>query len=199
MSTLLFSLGRWSYRHPWRVLVAWVLLLGIAGGGALAFMKGTDNAFTIPGTEAQEGIELLGRTFPQASGTSAQLIVVAPDGDRVDAGDNAGFIATAVDELADIDGVIAVTDPFDEMVDGLVSEDGRAAIVRLQFDGQSTDVTAETKDELRSVAADVRADMPDGSSVAMGGDLFSTSVPGITLTEAVGVLLALFVLIITFR
>lgn len=199
MSTLLFSLGRWSYRHPWRVLIAWVLLLGIAGGGALAFMKGTDNAFTIPGTEAQEGIELLERTFPQASGTSAQLIVVAPEGDRVDKGGNADVIAAAVDELEGVDGVIAVTDPFDEMVDGLVSEDGRAAIVRLQFDGQSTDVTAETKDQLRAVAADVRADMPDESSVAMGGDLFSTSVPGVTLTEAVGVLLALFVLIITFR
>lgn len=199
MSTFLFSLGRWSYRHPWRVLIAWILLLGIAGGGALAFMKGTDNSFTIPGTEAQEGIQLLERTFPQASGTSAQLVIVAPDGDRVDKGDNAAAIAAAVRELGDIDGVIAVTDPFDEMVDGLVSDDGRAAIVRLQFDGQSTDVTDATKDELRAVAADVRADMPDGSSVAMGGDLFSTSVPGITLTEAVGVLLALFVLIVTFR
>ncbi len=199
MSTLLFSLGRWSYRHPWRVLVAWLLLLALAGGGALVFMKGTDNAFTIPGTEAQEGIELLERTFPQASGTSAQLVIVAPEGDRVDEGDNAGVIASAVDELQDIDGVIAVTDPFDEMVAGLVSEDGQAAIVRLQFDGQATDVSAATKDELRTVASDVRADMPEGSSVAIGGDLFSTSVPAMSLTEAVGVLLALFVLIVTFR
>ena len=55
MSTLLYALGRWSYRHPWRVLVAWLLLLGIAGGGALVFMKGTDNSFSIPGTEAQDG------------------------------------------------------------------------------------------------------------------------------------------------
>uniref|UniRef100_UPI003CF39355 hypothetical protein n=1 Tax=Campylobacter coli TaxID=195 RepID=UPI003CF39355 len=115
MSTFLFSLGRWSYRHPWRVLIAWILLLGIAGGGALAFMKGTDNSFTIPGTEAQEGIQLLERTFPQASGTSAQLVIVAPDGDRVDEGDNAAAIAAAAQELGDIDGVIAVTDPFDEM------------------------------------------------------------------------------------
>ncbi|MGL4257243.1 MAG: hypothetical protein ACRCSL_12985, partial [Microbacterium sp.] len=83
MSTLLYALGRWSYRHPWRVLVAWLLLLGIAGGSAAVFMKGTDNSFSIPGTEAQEGIELLDRSFPQASGTSAQLVIVADDGDVV--------------------------------------------------------------------------------------------------------------------
>ena len=27
MSTLLSSLGRWSYRHPWRVIGSWILLL----------------------------------------------------------------------------------------------------------------------------------------------------------------------------
>jgi RND superfamily putative drug exporter len=65
VSTLLYALGRWSYRHPWRVLVSWVLLLALAGGGALVFMKGTDNSFSIPGTEAQEGIQLLDRSFPR--------------------------------------------------------------------------------------------------------------------------------------
>ena len=39
-----------------------------------AFMQGTDNSFSIPGTEAQAGIQQLSRSFPQASGTSAQLV-----------------------------------------------------------------------------------------------------------------------------
>ena len=99
MSTLLYSLGRWSYRHSWRVLVSWLLLLALAGGGAALFMKGTDNSFSIPGTEAQEGIALLDRTFPQASGTSAQLVVVAPEGERVDAEPVASVIGDAVSEL----------------------------------------------------------------------------------------------------
>jgi RND superfamily putative drug exporter len=204
VSTLLYSLGRWSYRHPWRVLVSWLLLLGVVGGTvglglATGFVKGTDNSFTIPGTEAQEGIALLDRTFPQASGTSAQLVIVAPDGERVDAAPVEGLISDAIDELEDVDGVIAVTDPFDEMVNGLISEDSQAAIIRLQFDGQATDVSAATKNALTAVADDTRAAMPDGSQVAIGGDLFSTSVPALSLIEAVGVLIALFVLIVTFR
>ncbi|WP_434809837.1 MMPL family transporter [Microbacterium sp. bgisy189] len=199
MSTLLYSLGRWSFRHPWRVLVSWLLLLAVVGGATAVFMKGTDNSFTIPGTEAQEGIEMLDRTFPQASGTSAQLVIVAPEGERVDTSPIDGLITETVEDLSDLDGVLAVTDPFDDMVSGMVSEDGEAAIVRLQFDGQATDVSDATLEALTEVAADLRTDMPDGSQVAMGGDLFSTSVPALTITEVVGVLIALFVLIITFR
>lgn len=199
MSTLLYALGRWSYRHPWRVLVAWLLLLGIAGGSAAVFMQGTDNSFSIPGTEAQEGIQLLDRSFPQASGTSAQLVIVADEGDVVTDDPYAGEIDDTVARLDDIDGVLAVTDPFDEMVTGLIADDESAAIVRLQFDGQATDVSAETKDELQQVADDLRETLPDGSQVAMGGDLFSQSVPALSIIEAVGVLIALFVLIVTFR
>ncbi|KAF2412791.1 transporter [Microbacterium sp. B35-04] len=199
MSTLLYALGRWTYRHPWRVLVSWVLLLALAGGGALVFMKGTDNSFSIPGTEAQEGIALLDRSFPQASGTSAQLVIVAADGEQVDEEPYATAIDDTVAHLEDLDGVIAVTDPFNEMVTGMVSEDESAAIIRLQFDGQATDVSDETKEGLEDVADDLRETLPEGSQVAMGGDLFSTSVPALSLIEAVGVLIALFVLIVTFR
>ncbi|MFH8248914.1 efflux RND transporter permease subunit [Microbacterium sp. B2969] len=199
MSTLLYALGRWSYRHGWRVLVAWLLLLGIAGGSAAIFMKGTDNSFSIPGTEAQAGLEQLSRSFPQASGTSAQLVVVAADGDSVADDPYKSEIEKAVSDLEDLDGVLAVTDPFNEMVSGLVSDDESAAIIRLQFDGQATDVTPETKDELHAISADLESALPDGSQVAIGGDLFSQSVPAISIIEAVGVLVALFVLIVTFR
>ncbi|MFB8385515.1 MMPL family transporter [Microbacterium sp. NPDC055910] len=199
MSTLLYSLGRWSYRHPWRVLVAWILLLGIAGGGALAFSKGTDNAFTIPGTESQAGLEQLERTFPQVSGTSAQLVVVAADGDRVVDGAYADAITAAVTEFGAIDEILGVTDPFDEMISGLVNDDESAAIIRLQFDGQATDVSPETTAQLTDVADALAEGLPAGSEVALGGDLFSVSVPGLTVTELVGVLIALLVLMVTFR
>ncbi len=199
MSTLLYALGRWSYRHPWRVLVAWLLLLGIAGGSAAAFMQGTDNSFSIPGTEAQAGIQQLARSFPQASGTSAQLVIVAADGDQVDEEPYKSAIDDTIADLEDLDGVLAVTDPFNELVSGLVSDDGNAAIIRLQFEGQATDVSPEAKADLKEVSADLEESLPAGSQVAIGGDLYSQSVPAISIVEAVGVLIALFVLIVTFR
>jgi RND superfamily putative drug exporter len=181
------------------VLLAWLVILIAAGGGAAVFGQGTDNSFSIPGTEAQEGLAQLSRTFPQASGTSAQIVVVAAEGDSVDEPPYPDEVATTLDELADLDGVLAVTDPFDEMVSGLVSDDATAAIIRLQFDGQATDVSPEAKAELGEVADALGDALPDGSQVALGGDLFGTSVPGVTITEAVGLLIALVVLVVTFR
>jgi len=199
VSTLLYSLGRWSYRHGWRVLIAWLLLLGIGGAGAVVLGQGTDNSFSIPGTEAQEGLAQLSRTFPQASGTSAQFIVVAADGERVDQAPYVDDIGATITQLEGIDGVLAVTNPFDAAVSGLVTENASAAIVRLQFNGQATDVSPETRSTLTDVVAELRDELPAGSEAELGGDLFSTSVPGVTITEAVGILIALLVLIVTFR
>ncbi|WP_336632896.1 MULTISPECIES: MMPL family transporter [unclassified Microbacterium] len=204
MSTLLSSLGRWSYRHPWRVLVAWLLLLGVvvgtvAGGIAAGAVKGFDNSFSIPGTEGEEGIQLLNRTFPQASGTSAQFVVVAAPGDRIDAEPYRTEIGDTVTHLDTLDGVLAVTDPFDDRVSGMLSDDGQAALIRLQFAGNVTDVPAATKTALEDASASLGAQLPAGSTVVVGGDLFSTSLPGLSLVEIAGVLIALFVLIVTFR
>ncbi|MDR2321653.1 MAG: MMPL family transporter [Microbacterium sp.] len=199
MSTLLSSLGRWSFRHPWRVLVAWLLVLGIAGGAALALGKGTDNTFSIPGTESQAGLEQLERTFPQVSGTSAQFIVVAADGDSVTAADYKTPIERTVTDLGKIDGVLAATSPYDEHVTGMVSDDHSAAIVRLQFDGQASDVSAATKDTLRTAVSDLQKELPQGSRAVIGGDLFSMSIPAISITEGIGLVIALLVLIVTFR
>ena len=199
MSTLLAALGRWSYRHPWRVIVTWVVLLGLAGTGAVVLGAGTDNSFSIPGTESEAGIEQLNRTFPQVSGTSAQLIIVTENGAPVDAAPYASAIADAVGEFEALPQVSAVTDPFSEQVHGLVSEAGDSAIVRLQFDGQSSAVTPATLSDLDRITAELDHTLPAGAEVALGGDLYSQNIPGLTLTEAVGLIIALLVLIVTFR
>ncbi|MDQ0613867.1 RND superfamily putative drug exporter [Microbacterium sp. W4I4] len=200
MSTLLSSLGRWSFRHPWRVLVSWLLVLGIAGGGALVLGAGTDNSFSIPGTESQAGLEQLSRTFPQVSGTNAQFIVVAAPGDDIRDDPYRADIEKSVKDLTNLDdSVLAVTSPYDENISGMVNAEHSAAIVRLQFEGQATDVPAQAKADLQKQVDELRTALPDGSQVALGGDLFAMSIPAITITEAVGLLIALLVLIVTFR
>jgi RND superfamily putative drug exporter len=182
------------------VLVSWLLVLGIAGGGALGLGAGTDNSFSIPGTESQAGLEQLSRTFPQVSGTNAQFIVVAAPGDDIRDDPYKADIESTVDDLTDLDdSVLAVTSPYDENISGMVNAEHSAAIVRLQFEGQSTDVPAQAKDDLQKQVDDLRTALPEGSKVALGGDLFATSIPAITITEAVGLLIALLVLIVTFR
>ncbi|MDQ1130643.1 efflux RND transporter permease subunit [Microbacterium sp. SORGH_AS_0888] len=199
MSTLLYSLGQWSFRHPWRVLASWLIVLVLAGAGAAVFGQGTNNTFTIPGTESQAGLQQLDRTFPQVSGTSAQFVVVAAPGGAVTDSAYETPIADTISRIEALDGVLAVTSPYSAQVTGGISDDGDAAIVRLQFDGQSTSVPQATVDALSGIVDGLRAELPAGSQVALGGDLFAISVPGVSITEAIGLVIALVVLIVTFR
>lgn len=198
MSSLLYSIGRWAYRARKLVLSVWLLLLVLLAGGAIAFNQGTDNTFSIPGTESQEALDTLSRTFPQVSGTSAQIVVVAPDGETVDQSAIQKPVEQTVADLAKTDGVAGTTSPYSSTVKNLISDDRTAAIITVQLHGQQTTVPAATKTAISDAGAHLRTELPSGSQVAVGGQLFSQSLPTISPTEGIGLVIAIVVLIITF-
>ncbi|SMH49909.1 putative drug exporter of the RND superfamily [Rathayibacter oskolensis] len=198
MSSLLYRLGRWVFRAHRLVAVLWLAVVVLAGGGAVLLNQGTDNSFSIPGTESQTALDQLERTFPQVSGTSARYVVVAPDGGSVEDADITGPVGDAVTALEAIDGVAAVTDPYSETVSGTISEGDRALVITAQMDGSATTTTPETREALQAEATTLEEALPSGTTVSLGGDLFSQSLPGVTITEAIGLVVALIVLVLTF-
>lgn len=198
MSSLLYTLGRWAFGARKLVLILWIAVLALAGGGALLFNQGTDNAFSIPGTESQEALDSLDHTFPQVAGASAQIIVVAPEGDTVEDAGVRTAIDDAVTALGDIGQVEQAVSPFDENVTGAVSEDQRAALISIQFDGAQTDITAATISDVEDAEASLAKALPAGAEASLGGQLFSNSLPTLSVIELVGVVVALVVLILTF-
>ncbi|MFP3464943.1 MMPL family transporter [Leifsonia sp. SIMBA_070] len=198
MSSLLYSVGRWAYRARRFVVIVWIALLAVLGGGALLFNQGTDNSFSIPGTESQEALDTLSRTFPQVSGTTAQVVVVAPDGQTVDDSDVKQPIEKAVTAIGDIAGVSGVSSPYSKQVKNLISDDRSAAIITVQLKGQMTTVTDATKTAVKDAGADLAKQLPEGSKSAVGGQLFSQNLPTLSATELIGVGVALVVLIVTF-
>jgi RND superfamily putative drug exporter len=198
VSSLLYSLGRWAFRARGIVVGAWVLILVLVGGGALLFNQGLDNAISIPGTESQAALDSLATTFPQVSGTTAQVIVVAPDGDAVTDDSVSVAVEASVVALNDLDQVERAVSPFDENVTGAVSEDGSAGLISIQLDGETADITASTKDALGEEVAALQDALPEGSVASLGGQLFSTNLPALSIVELVGVGVALVVLLLTF-
>ncbi|MBP2437346.1 MMPL family transporter [Microbacterium amylolyticum] len=199
MSTLLSSLGRWSFRHPWRVLGTWILLLVIMGGSALTLNKGFDDSFSIPGTESQEGLEQLNRTFPQVAGTGAQIIIVTADGAAVDDAAYREPIEAAIADFEQVPEMSAVTSPYEGLVDGSISDDGNAAIVQLQLDGQATTIDPAVTTAVEDRVDQLRDELPPGSITALGGDLYAAELPALSIVEVIGVIVALIVLIVAFR
>ncbi|HMO10773.1 MAG TPA: MMPL family transporter, partial [Actinotalea sp.] len=197
MSSSLYRLGLWAFRHHWRVILGWVLVLLVAGGGAAALNRGTDNAFSIPGTESTAALAQLSRTFPQVSGTSATYVVIAPEGRTVTEDDLRAPVETLIDTVTALDDVIAVADPYAETATGLVSDGGRAAVVSVQIRGQSSTVGEDTLRGLDTALERLRDGLPSGAQAELGGDLFTNEVPTLSASEVLGVIVALVVLLVT--
>ncbi|PUB27618.1 RND superfamily putative drug exporter [Promicromonospora sp. AC04] len=199
MSSFLYRLGRAAARRRALVVVAWLVALLVCGTATVLLNEGTDDTFAIPGSESQDALDHLGHVFPEVSGTSAQLVLLVPEGEEVDTADTRKAVADAVDRIEDVPQVALVSDPFSDDVDGAVSDDGRAAIIAIPLSVDLAQVTAETKSDLTGIADDLAGQVGDGAEVYTGGDAFSNKVPKLSPTEAVGLVIALFVLLLMFR
>ncbi len=80
MSRLLYRLGHFAGRHPWRVLAAWVLVAGIAFALNSAFGAATNDTFRLPGAESQRAADALSDRFLAQSVDAAQVVVHSDDG-----------------------------------------------------------------------------------------------------------------------
>ena len=196
MSSFLYRLGRRAVAARRAVFGAWLAVLLVVGGAFLGIGGTLDNDVSIPGTESQAALDRLGATFPQVSGASAQVVVVAPEGGQVTDPDVRPAIEAAGTHFAELDGVASVVTPFDELVTGTTSDDGRAGIITIQLDALSSAGTTAMKETLQDVTAQLDAALPDGGQARLGGQLFSAEFPEMSLTEATGVAVALVVLVL---
>ncbi|MCA1224613.1 efflux RND transporter permease subunit [Saccharopolyspora sp. 6M] len=194
MSSFLYTLGRRAYAARKTVLVIWLLVLVVTGGAAGLLFKGMDNNVTIPGTEAQNALDRLSVTFPQTSGASAQIIVVADD---VRAPAVQREVERSVDELEGMDEAASIVSPYNADLGGSISEDGEAALIMIQLEGQTMEIGQPTKDHIAQISADLQQRLPEGSQSSYGGPLFAQSFPGISIVEALGLVIAIVVLMIT--
>ena len=199
MSSALYRLGRAAYARRRAVIGAWLAVLVLLGAGAVLLGGKLDNSVTIPGTESQAALDRLAATFPEAAGTTAQVLVVGTDGGQVDDPAVVSAVDDAAQRFADVQGVTSAVSPFDTTTPGAseTSKDGQAAIMVLSLRGEGVAIGADVKDELRDLTADLAAALPDGYDATIGGQLFSQEFPGLTVTEALGVVVAFVVLIIT--
>ena len=74
MSRILYRIGHFAGRHPWRILAAWVVvgisvfMLNSSAGGS------PDESFTIPGAESQRAADAIEDRFPQETVYTSNVI-----------------------------------------------------------------------------------------------------------------------------
>lgn len=140
MAELLHRLGTFAARRAWTVIVAWVVILGVAVGGFLVGFKGLSSSFDIPGTASGDVIAALEDELPDFSGAAGTAVFRTDDGSALtDAQKSA--ISALVSSAGDLPDVASVTDPFDaqQQLDDQRAqvEDGRAQLTDARAQAES--------------------------------------------------------------
>src|SRR5690554_1527597 len=196
VSSFLYRLGHRAVAARRVVVGAWLAVLLVVGGAFVGFGGTLDNDVSIPGTEAQDALDRLAATFPQVSGASAQIVVVAPEGAQVTDPQVRGAVEAASESLSQIESVAGVVTPYDELVPGTTSADGRAGLVAIQLEGSSGGVSDATKETLAEITEALDVALPEGGVARLGGQLFSAEFPEMSWVEATGLVVALVVLVL---
>ncbi|MEU6744990.1 MMPL family transporter [Spirillospora sp. NPDC046719] len=192
MAPLLYRLGRTAFRHRFRFLAGWLALLLLAGGGLAAFGSHLDGQATIPGSQSQQGIDLLERSLPEATGVTAQLVFAAPPGTTVDDPAHRARIQSAVREAAAAPQVADATDPFRT---GTISADRRTALAQVLYPIKRDALEDSSVTALEDIAAAARS---GGLRAEVGGTVYSTAGMHVGIGEVIGLAVAVIVLVLTF-
>jgi RND superfamily putative drug exporter len=193
VSTFLYRLARWCYRHRRRVLAVW-LLAAVVVITLSAVGHGTEsNDITIPGTESQNVVNLLKQKLPVYSGAQSQVVFAANGGQDVTSAAYRAGIEASVKQMENVPQVATVTDPFQAKS---VSADGKAALVTVLWKVTATDVKDSSLDALQTATNPAK---DAGLQVAYGGAVYPGWLPKPSeAPELIGILIAFVILLVTF-
>ena len=186
MSRFTGWLGGAAARHPWRTIAIWLILIVALFGLKMAFGGQLQDDYTVPGTSSQAGADFLRAHFPQMSGSNARVVIHDRAGRHLDP----AVLATVRGDVSRLPGVSVVAPP-------LLSRSGDTALIDVQYSVPVTYFKGTTGvDELTRATAPARA---DGLQVALGGEVPENVITTSNVTDGIGVVVALAVLILALR
>jgi RND superfamily putative drug exporter len=191
VAAFLYRVGRFAFRRRWYVAFLWVAVLGGVVAVASRAPAAPPGTTAIPGAEFQKANDLLQQAFhANSNGATAQIVFVAPHGQKITAARYQPVIGEVVSEAARSPQVARAVGPF---ADGEVSRDGSAAIAEISYRVVSGSLTTATTSTLQD-AAQLGRDA--GLTVEIGGDALNT--PASDSGVIYGLAVAVVVLLLTF-
>ncbi|MFG2318662.1 MMPL family transporter [Streptomyces tendae] len=189
------ALARWCVQRRLVAVLLWLLALGGVAAAATVTGSAYSNDYGIPGTGSDRASRLLESRFPDLGGDSDTIVWHTTTG-TVRAADVEQTMTRTLDRVADLPGVAAVSNPYDDPDSPLISENADTAYATVTFGAASQDIDAG---QARAVVDTAEAAETDGLRIELGGGAIALTEPGGShLAEAVGVAVAAVVLFLAF-
>ncbi|CAN5892014.1 MMPL family transporter [soil metagenome] len=191
MNRLTRRVGAASARRPWSTVIAWVVAAAVVTALAAGVGGAFVDDFAAPGSQSERAMELLDERFPEAAGGTAMIVFAVDEDETLDS--RRAVIEDALARAAKVDPVVAVADPF---AAGAIAPDGRVGFAELTFGLPATDLGPAPFKALTDAIEPART---AGLTIELGGDaVFINADAETSGTEAVGLLVALVVLVVAF-
>ena len=139
MSNALYRLGRFAARRPWAVIGSWLVLSVLVVGAGATVGQQLEDSFGAPGLDSHEATELLAGADAGAGGLTAQVVMTPHDTTAtfLDAPELRAELTAIQEDVRDLPNVLSTSDPAaaaaDPVAGGAISEDGRVALLRVQY------------------------------------------------------------------
>jgi putative drug exporter of the RND superfamily len=195
MSAALHRLGGFAARRaPW-ILLAWAIIaIGLVVVANSVGRPEIDNT-TLPGTGSQSATDLLGDKLPEQANGSVPIVLQS--GTSLAQGQNMQAVESTGKSLSENQYVQSVVSPFDPQGAAQITKDGKIAYLAVALKVSSGDLDDEEANSVFDAAQPAR---DAGIKVSAGGYLGQQlSSPSTGLSEIIGVLAALIILLFAFR
>ncbi|MFI1409102.1 MMPL family transporter [Streptomyces sp. NPDC020707] len=193
MASLLHRWGLITVDRRRLVVALWLLVVSVIAVLGVRFAGDFETGSTIPGSAAEKSLATMDEHFGASDQQTADIVFEASSGDSFQDRDQAEALQRSLAAVRSVPGVDSVSDPARM---GAVSPDGRTALARVEFSVASDEeVPASVLEALEDTTAGSRA---AGMEVTFGGDAFEEAKAPVSPMEAIGLLVALGVLVITF-
>lgn len=195
MAKLLYKLGFWASNHAKTVLFSTIGLFLLVGILVVTLWFDFDDDMSIPGTSAQNTIELLEEEFPEVGKAGAQIQIVfkAPEGKDLRDEEVQALITSLVSEVQNLEGVETVYTP--DMLQNY-NEDKTIAFAMAMYDVPSKEVTFDQIDELRKTLKVTQEEDIQTELYSSETELYPIELNFVT--EIMGIGVAFIILFFTF-
>ncbi len=193
MSVLLYRLGAFLSRHRGLVVGAWLLVFASVIGTSMALGDEYDDSFTIPGTQSQQGLDLIRDRFDQ-SGTAGQVVFTAQQG-KITSAAHAKVVKQIAAAIAAVPGA-EMSNPLGPppgQSKPVLSSDGRSTLGQVPFDQAQPSATT-----LAAVQEAARPPAGSGVTTSVGGDAYKATDAPSKVPELIGLMVSFLILTVTF-
>jgi putative drug exporter of the RND superfamily len=196
MTRPLYALGRLCVRHRYRVLAVWLVVVIALAVVARSIGEQTSDNLVLPGTDSQHATDTLSAQFPkQANGTNP-ITLQAPKGAKLTDAKYQDAVKQVTSAYEKDPAVQKTVGPYSSSGAGQLTKDKTIGYIALSLKESPSELSAEEAQEIIDVADPAKA---AGVKVAAGGYLGQkVSKPSSHVSEVVGIVAAIVILLLTF-